>query len=115
MTQLTSSVSANELEALCGSPLPQVAANRRGRSYAFSLLWVEGECRSLRDHEACSHTAFADLRFFSWIPTVRGEGGCSDRRWPGAPKSLALSEPDFVATLALPRLPVGSAVDWVVA
>jgi hypothetical protein len=43
---------------------------------------------------------FADLRFFSWIPTVRGEGGCSDRRWPGASKSLALSEPDFVATLA---------------
>ena len=32
---LTSSVSANGREALCGWPFPQVAANRRCRSYAF--------------------------------------------------------------------------------
>src|SRR5215211_5691609 len=36
----TSSVSANGREALCGSPFPQVAANRRCRSYAFTWRLV---------------------------------------------------------------------------
>jgi hypothetical protein len=34
---VTSSVSANGREALCGSPFPQVATNRKWRSYAFSF------------------------------------------------------------------------------
>jgi hypothetical protein len=34
---VTSSVSANGGEALCGSPFAQVATNRQWRSYAFSF------------------------------------------------------------------------------
>jgi hypothetical protein len=34
---VTSSVSANGGEALCGTPFPQVVANRRGQRYAFSF------------------------------------------------------------------------------
>jgi hypothetical protein len=39
---VTSSVSANGGEALCGSPFPQLAADRRRRGYAFSFGVVGG-------------------------------------------------------------------------
>src|SRR5215218_7527641 len=42
----SSSVSANGGEALCGSPFPQVAANRTCRSYAFSWRLVFSPSRS---------------------------------------------------------------------
>ena len=43
---MTSSVSANSGEALCGSPFPQVATNRTCRSYAFSWRLVFSPSRS---------------------------------------------------------------------
>src|SRR4029453_14166393 len=42
----SSSVSANGGEALCGSPFPQVAANRTCRSYAFSWRLIFSPSRS---------------------------------------------------------------------
>jgi len=42
----SSSVSANGREALCGWPFPQVAANRRCRSYAFSWRLVLSPSRT---------------------------------------------------------------------